>query len=586
MKISIMDLMDHYQGDATIPLTPYREASAFAQSDKKRAKTGHAKQIMTAAALVLVVAMSAFALWVSPLVQRTQGSAVAEGSNSGTEETEFASVPSGTGTILNSSYANAKLYLPAGESDEFQADTAFSYAYAPSGDSSDVPKAVTYEKEHAIFSFFDSSQADYDRDGLIWLIYKNSINDLDSLIDSDSEFGENAFLLNWHILGYDSDTVYTLFCIGMGFGDPYADQLEWDTPESVQSYFDHLETGLEVLEDFVAKNGLTVPAGCVDWKSWYQENMLGKAQAQIEALTAAQARSSDAASRYAESDLDTGSPILEQTGEGWLCKIYVPDLEDYLDVWFLYQVAIDDYDRWPESSYPQWEDAPLLSKIYQIGKDDRSVYLMDSPTSVTTLYQDAARKELFYNAQLAGKEYVHQLISELNIQENPDWETQYDTQFLIDKTIDFDTAYLTIVDSIKSLDYMVPVDRRDCYRFGNDETTCLVRIDDFSSSYLALDIGTIAQWQIKRAPNSEVDAVKADDATYCCTLGSDDAYTYYLSLSTGLRWIENSTYSQQCYGAAMDEGISVISNFMERNGITPEENWLTLYHAEYLESNS
>jgi hypothetical protein len=281
MKISIMDLMDHYQGDATIPLTPYGKASAFAQSNEKRSKTGHTKQIMTAAALVLVVAMSAFALWVSPLVQNARGSAAAEGSGL---ETELASVPSGTGTILNSSYANAKLYLPAGESDEFQADTAFSYAYDPSGDSSNVPKAVTYEKERAIFSFFDSAQTDYDRDGLVWLIYKDPIDNLDSLIDSDSELGENAFLLNWHILGYDSDTVYTLFCIGMGFRDPYADQLEWDTLESVQSYYDHLETGLEVLEDFVVKNGLTVPEGCVDWKSWYQENMLGKAKEQAEYL--------------------------------------------------------------------------------------------------------------------------------------------------------------------------------------------------------------------------------------------------------------------------------------------------------------
>jgi hypothetical protein len=70
----------------------------------------------------------------------------------------------------------------------------------------------------------------------------------------------------------------------MGFGDPYADQLEWNELGSVQSYYDHLETGLAVLEDFVVKNGLTVPEGCVDWKSWYQENMIGKAKAQAEYL--------------------------------------------------------------------------------------------------------------------------------------------------------------------------------------------------------------------------------------------------------------------------------------------------------------
>ena len=208
-------------------------------------------------------------------------------------EAQLSSAPTDAITILDSSYANGKLYIPAGESDEFKADTAFSYSYYIGGNSSDDLQDVTYKEENAIFSFFDTCQTTYGRNGLVWLVYKYSIDELDSLLESDSEWGNNSFLLNWHILGYDSDTVYMLFCIGMGFGNPLADQLEWDALASVQSYCDHLETGLVVLENFVEKNGLTVPEGCVDWKSWYQENMLDKAKKQIETLTTAQAGSSN-----------------------------------------------------------------------------------------------------------------------------------------------------------------------------------------------------------------------------------------------------------------------------------------------------
>lgn len=259
------------------------------QNSKADAKFIHTKQVVTVVvALVLIVTMGAFAHW----LQVTWGSEAADVSNLGTEEPWITAVSTDTTNILNSNYSSVKLYIPCGESDEFKADTAFSYSYYVDGASNSVPKTVTYNAENVIFSFFDNSQTSYNRDGLVWLIYKYSMDDLDSLVESDSEWGNNVFLLNWHILGYDDNTIYALFSVGMGFGDPCADQLEWDELGSVQSYYDHLETGLVVLENFVIKNGLAAPKECVDWKSWYQENMLGKAKAQIDNLAAAQARNS------------------------------------------------------------------------------------------------------------------------------------------------------------------------------------------------------------------------------------------------------------------------------------------------------
>ena len=54
MKLRIIDLMDYYQGNPSVPLTPYRKTAVHRagefRNEEKRAKAGRIKQGMMAAA--------------------------------------------------------------------------------------------------------------------------------------------------------------------------------------------------------------------------------------------------------------------------------------------------------------------------------------------------------------------------------------------------------------------------------------------------------------------------------------------------------------------------------------------------------
>ena len=277
------------------------------------------------------------------------------------------------------------------------------------------------------------------------------------------------------------------------------------------------------------------------------------------------------------------TPAVERGKDNWLYKVYDPDSEDVITVWYLYRVPISTYEHWSDGNYPEWEKAPLLSELYQLGKDDAYIYLMDAPTSVSELYYDASKAALFYNAQLEGKEYLRDFIRECGMQENPNWEALYDQYFCIDPSISFETAYTTISDSGKGLTYLVPADRQACYAFSEEEDICVERLASYNSSCLSLDIGSVAQWTIKRVALEELELAKEADATFCCTLGSDTRYAYYLSLTTGLRWLENDTYSESRYRAEMQEGGFVIAKFLDLNDITPDDDWIQRFAAEYAE---
>ena len=81
MKLRIIDLMDYYQGNPSVPLMPYRKTAVHRagefRNEEKRAKAGRIKQgMMAAACLVMIVALTAFSLWVSPLLQRWRPSGI------------------------------------------------------------------------------------------------------------------------------------------------------------------------------------------------------------------------------------------------------------------------------------------------------------------------------------------------------------------------------------------------------------------------------------------------------------------------------------------------------------------------------
>ena len=130
---------------------------------------------------------------------------------------------------------------------------------------------------------------------------------------------------------------------------------------------------------------------------------------------------------------------------------------------------------------------------------------------------------------------------------------------------------------------MVPTDRQDCYAFSDKENICVERIACYDSACLSLDIGSFAQWTIKRVPLDELAFTREDDATFCCTLGYDENYAYYLSLSTGLRWQENDSFSESRYRTEMQEGSFVIAKFLDLNNISPDSDWLQRFAAEYAE---
>lgn len=107
-----------------------------------------------------------------------------------------------------------------------------------------------------LFSFYDKSQASEDRLGLVWAIRAFQFEDPAELVKdgADRWVEENLMALNTHLLGTRGSTAYYFFCLSPS--DKAVRQYDSSDTAAVSSYYQHAADGLDILKDFVVRNGL------------------------------------------------------------------------------------------------------------------------------------------------------------------------------------------------------------------------------------------------------------------------------------------------------------------------------------------
>jgi len=167
------------------------------------------------------------------------------------------------------------LSVPARYENEITADDSFMI---------EAPETGEHDLDDVLFSFYDKSQAAEDRLGLVWAIRAFQFEDPAELVKdgADRWVEENLMALNTHLLGTRGSTAYYFFCLSPS--DKAVRQYDSSDTAAISSYYQHAADGLDILKDFVVRNGLTPVDGAVDWEAWYQEFILPGIEAETAAV--------------------------------------------------------------------------------------------------------------------------------------------------------------------------------------------------------------------------------------------------------------------------------------------------------------
>lgn len=165
------------------------------------------------------------------------------------------------------------LSVPARYENEITADDSFMI---------EAPETGEHDLDDVLFSFYDKSQASEDRLGLVWAIRAFQFEDPAELVKdgADRWVEENLMALNTHLLGTRGSTAYYFFCLSPS--DKAVRQYDSSDTAAVSSYYQHAADGLDILKDFVVRNGLAPVDGAVDWEAWYQEFILPRIEAETD----------------------------------------------------------------------------------------------------------------------------------------------------------------------------------------------------------------------------------------------------------------------------------------------------------------
>lgn len=165
------------------------------------------------------------------------------------------------------------LSVPARYENEITADDSFMI---------EAPETGKHDLDDVLFSFYDKSQASEDRLGLVWAIRAFQFEDPAELVKdgADRWVEENLMALNTHLLGTRGSTAYYFFCLSPS--DKAVRQYDSSDTAAVSSYYQHAADGLDILKDFVVRNGLAPVEGAVDWEAWYQEFILPRIEAETD----------------------------------------------------------------------------------------------------------------------------------------------------------------------------------------------------------------------------------------------------------------------------------------------------------------
>lgn len=165
------------------------------------------------------------------------------------------------------------LSVPARYENEITADDSFMI---------EAPETGEHNLDDVLFSFYDKSQASEDRLGLVWAIRAFQFEDPAELVKdgADRWVEENLMALNTHLLGTRGSTAYYFFCLSPS--DKAVRQYDSSDTAAVSSYYQHAADGLDILKDFVVRNGLAPVEGAVNWEAWYQEFILPRIEAETD----------------------------------------------------------------------------------------------------------------------------------------------------------------------------------------------------------------------------------------------------------------------------------------------------------------
>ena len=165
------------------------------------------------------------------------------------------------------------LSVPARYENEITADDSFMI---------EAPETGEHDLDDVLFSFYDKSQAAEDRLGLVWAIRAFQFEDPAELVKdgADRWVEENLMALNTHLLGTRGSTAFYFFCLSPS--DKAVRQYDSSDTAAVSSYYQHAADGLDILKDFVVRNGLAPVEGAVDWEAWYQEFILPRIEAETD----------------------------------------------------------------------------------------------------------------------------------------------------------------------------------------------------------------------------------------------------------------------------------------------------------------
>ena len=165
------------------------------------------------------------------------------------------------------------LSVPARYENEITADDSFMI---------EAPETGEHDLDDVLFSFYDKSQASEDRLGLVWAIRAFQFEDPAELVKdgADRWVEENLMALNTHLLGTRGSTAYYFFCLSPS--DKAVQQYDSSDTAAVSSYYQHAADGLDILKDFVVRNGLAPVEGAVDWETWYQDFILPHIEAETD----------------------------------------------------------------------------------------------------------------------------------------------------------------------------------------------------------------------------------------------------------------------------------------------------------------
>lgn len=165
------------------------------------------------------------------------------------------------------------LSVPTRYENEITADDSFMI---------EAPETGEHDLDDVLFSFYDKSQASEDRLGLVWAIRAFQFEDPAELVKNGADrwVEENLMALNTHLLGTRGSTAYYFFCLSPS--DKAVRQYDSSDTAAVSSYYQHAADGLDILKDFVVRNGLAPVEGAVDWETWYQDFILPHIEAETD----------------------------------------------------------------------------------------------------------------------------------------------------------------------------------------------------------------------------------------------------------------------------------------------------------------